>query len=301
MVAAKAGNRRITARDIPCRLSSFRLAPCVNLRMAKPRASSLNLQPYALKLQQTLQELRIEAAERKQTLLEIQKAVLNNSSHMDSVNFRVFHSDDLEFMFRQYDGLFLGDACHSALNGRRLSFRLSPRMTRAGGLTASKTYRNIATGRSWEEFEISVSSHLLLQTFRGEERRIRVTGLPCESRLEAMQRIVEHELIHLCERLAWNHSSCRARRFQEIAHRLFGHLEHTHQLVTTAEVAQSSLGIRPGSHVSFIFEGRRLHGIVNRITKRVTVLVPDPCGRPYSDGRIYKRYYVPLAALIAVK
>jgi hypothetical protein len=216
---------------------------------------------------------------------------------MDSVNFRAFHPDDLEYMFREYDQRFLGGACHAALDGRRLSFRLSPRLTKAGGLTTWKTFRNTLSGDSREEFQISVSSHLLFQTFRGEERMIKVTGLPCESRLEAMQRIVEHEMIHLCERLAWNESSCRGPRFQEIAHRLFGHLEHTHQLVTTAEVAHASLGIRPGSKVSFDFEGCKLHGIVNRITKRVTVLVPDPNGRPYSDGKRYRRFYVPLAAL----
>jgi hypothetical protein len=242
-------------------------------------------------------ETRLEESDRQQRLADIQQTVLKQSAHMDSINFRAFHSEDLAIMFDEYDRRFLGGACRSALNGRPLKFRLSSRLTRAGGLTTTKTYRHPVTRTSWEEFEISVSSHLLFQTFRGEERLIRVTGLPCTSRLEAMQRIVEHELIHLCEKLAWNESSCKAPRFQEIAHRLFGHLEHTHQLVTTAEVARSQLGIRPGSRVSFLFEGRRLSGIVNRITKRVTVLVPDPGGRRYSDGGTYSRYYVPIGAL----
>lgn len=246
-------------------------------------------------------EIRIDEADRQQRIEEIRQAVLQRSSHMDGANFTVFHSTDLAFMFDEYDRRFLNTACRSALNGRPLRFRLSSRLTRAGGLTTTKTFRNPVTRTSWEEFEISVSSHLLFQTFRGEERLVKVTGLPCTSRLEAMQRIVEHELIHLCEKLAWNDSSCKAPRFQEIAHRLFGHLEHTHQLVTTAEVARSRLGIQPGSRVWFLFEGRRLSGIVNRITKRVTVLVPDPDGRRYSDGGIYSRYYVPIGALNPVE
>jgi hypothetical protein len=52
--------------------------------------------------------------------------------------------------------------------------------------------------------------------------------------------------------------------------------------------------------VSFVFEGVRLFGRVRRITKRATVLVPDPEGRSYSDGMRYKEYYVPLAQLEAV-
>jgi hypothetical protein len=45
------------------------------------------------------------------------------------------------------------------------------------------------------------------------------------------------------------------------------------------------------------FEGRRLTGRVNRITKRATVLVEDSEGQKYSDGLRYKTYYVPIADL----
>ena len=47
----------------------------------------------------------------------------------------------------------------------------------------------------------------------------------------------------------------------------------------------------------FTFEGRRLAGRVNRITKRATVLVEDPEGLNYSDGRRYKVFYVPISSL----
>ena len=38
-------------------------------------------------------------------------------------------------------------------------------------------------------------------------------------------------------------------------------------------------------------------GIVNKITKRATVLVADSNGMLYSDGQRYERYYVPLSGL----
>jgi hypothetical protein len=49
--------------------------------------------------------------------------------------------------------------------------------------------------------------------------------------------------------------------------------------------------------VTFAFEGKWLTGRVNRVTKRVTVLVQDPEGPLYSDGFRYKKYYVHIARL----
>ncbi len=109
----------------------------------------------------------------------------------------------------------------------------------------------------------------------------------------------EHELVHLAEQLCWSHSDCTAERFQGIAGRFFLHRAHTHDLITNRERAAAS-GIRVGSHVTFTFEGRRLVGRVNRITKRATMLVEDPAGLKYSDGLRYKVYYVPIRLLEAV-
>ncbi len=249
-------------------------------------------------LQTVLMETLMDDSERFVHQQEIHDKILRESRHMQTANFRAFHPDDLESMVREYDQRFLDGACRNALQGRPLTFRLAPRLTRAGGTTKWSKRRDLRTGQIHEEFEISISSHLLFQTFRDEQREITVVGLKCTNRLEAMQRIVEHELVHLCETLAWQDSSCSRRRFQTIAHQLFGHLEHTHRLVTTAEVAKTKHGIRPGSRVSFVIDGVRLEGIVNKLTKRATVLVQDPDGRRYSDGKYYTRYYVPLGMLV---
>ncbi len=96
-----------------------------------------------------------------------------------------------------------------------------------------------------------------------------VTGVRCENRLEAMQRVLEHEIIHLAELLVWQDSKCTKSRFQDIARRLFGHQEHTHNLVTTREIASQVHGIRRGSAVEFEFEGIRYRGVVANITKEL--------------------------------
>jgi hypothetical protein len=56
-------------------------------------------------------------------------------------------------------------------------------------------------------------------------------------------------------------------------------------------------GFKAGQRVAFEFEGVRHEGILNRVTKRATVLVPDADGELMSDGQRYRRYYVPLRLL----
>lgn len=250
------------------------------------------------RLREILLNVEISPEQQQRNFDEIQAEVLRSSRSMRSeANFTAFHPDDLRCMFEAYDRRVMDRSCATALAGRKLDFILSARMTKAGGRTAWRITRSRRTGETSEEFEIAVSSHLLFQTFRDDSRAVTVTGLECRDRLQAMQRIVEHEIIHLSEQLVWRNSSCRARRFQSIARRLFGHRAHTHDLVTTSQVARQQHGIRRGSRVAFEFEGRRFEGVVNRITKRVTVLVPDAAGFPYSDGRRYRKFYIPLPQL----
>ena len=112
---------------------------------------------------------------------------------------------------------------------------------------------------------------------------------------------MEHELIHLVEMLLWSTSRCSARRFQSMARRFFGHTTHTHALITPRERAWAKFGIKPGDPVRFRFKGAQYTGIVNRITKRATVLVKETHGRRYADGHRYARFYVPVESLEALQ
>lgn len=62
-------------------------------------------------------------------------------------------------------------------------------------------------------------------------------------------------------------------------------------------VKRDTGGIHRGSVVRFRFEGTEYVGTVNRITKRATVLVEDQRGTPFSDGKRYLKFYVPLSML----
>jgi hypothetical protein len=221
----------------------------------------------------------------------IEATLLAQSRHLREPNFNQIHPRDLEILFAACDQAVFRGYLSSALGKTPVRFRLSSRMTSAGGRTTRFRSREGAV-----RYEVTIACGLLFQGFSDQDRPIHVCGLYCQTRLEALVRIFEHELIHLVELLCWSDSNCSAAPFQDIAGRLFGHRSHRHELITWKERAQNS-GIGRGSLVSFVFEGMRFHGRVNRVTKRATVLVEDAAGQMYSDGRRYRTFYVPLAAL----
>ena len=229
---------------------------------------------------------------------EIHAAVLSGLKYLDGPNFLKIHPSALEQLLAEYDARFFGDRIRAALGTTPLRFRLSQRMTSAGGTTVA--FKNQKTGAM--RYEITASVAILFECFRGDDHRpIVASGIVCRDRLDALQRVMEHELTHLIEMLCWDKSSCTQARFQSIAERFFGHTVHTHQLITPRERAIVQSGLKPGMKVRFTFEGVERTGIINGITKRATVLVEDPKGAMYSSGKRYLKFYVPVRALTRVE
>ena len=226
---------------------------------------------------------------------EIYDQTLTLSRTMDGPNFTRVGRDDLVRMIRLYDDRFFGGKILPTAEAEGLSFGISSRMTRVAGKLVTQYPRGNIEGR--RQFELVISSTLLFQTFEDPEQPVEVTGRICRDRLQAMQRVAEHELVHLIEMLIWNDGNCSEPRFQSIAKRYFGHTDFHHGLITQRERALRRFNIRVGDMVQFSRDGKPLRGRVNRITRRATVLVPSPKGERFSDGGRYLRYYVPLEAL----
>ncbi len=256
--------------------------------------------PSAPNLAKALLELNYSLAEVAKRNQEIQQAVLHDSARIRETNFTVIAASDLHLLFDLYDAHFFEKRIQQALQslGAPLRFDLSSRLTRSAGLTKRFMPRT-ATQKpgAGVRFEIASPTTLLFQTFQDVDRPVRVGGLVCRDRLEALQRIFEHELLHLAEMLAWGKSSCSAERFRMLAWNLFGHTETKHDLVTQHERARTQFALRIGDRVEFDLEGNRQVGVVNRITRRATVLVESAQGQQYSNGKRYLKFYVPLAML----
>ncbi|HEX6884785.1 MAG TPA: SprT-like family protein [Planctomycetota bacterium] len=243
-------------------------------------------------------ETPLADAEITRRRLAIRALVLASSAHVDGPDFRAVHPQDLRRMLAAYDQEFFAARLGPALAGHPLRLAFSRRLTSAGGRTLQRRRRLPDGSLGPSDYEIRFSSLLLFESFVPGGPEARLVGLPCTDRLDALQRILEHELVHLAELLVHGDSSCKRAPFRLVARGLFGHLEHTHGLVTPTRKAAEVLGIRRGDRVRFEFDGAWLEGRVNRITRRATVLVEDPEGEPYSDGRRYRKYLVPLGRLV---
>lgn len=227
---------------------------------------------------------------------EIREHLLLNSTNICSKNFGSIAPADLGTLFHVTDELFFQGEIGRFVEAnfdRPLTFRLSTRMTRAGGTTTMvQSHMNPRDAG----FEIAIATTPLFSSFKYEEVA-KVGGVRCDSRLEALQRIMEHEIVHLVELLGTGDSNCHAKPFKSLVHNYFGHRESNHQLMTPTDIARKQMGIRCGDAVVFQIDGSRYRGVVNRITKRATVLVEDSSGEEYCDGVRYVKFYVPLPML----
>ena len=240
-------------------------------------------QARALSVEQQIEALRYTPAEVRRKVRAIYDATLRELRHIRTGNFGALAAEDVERMCGHYDEAFFQRLFRRLLRREgegALTFRVSPTMTSAGGKTTRRRPRAglAGEGQAVTSYDLAVSAPLLFQTFRDDGRPIRVVGIECADRLEALQRIVEHELLHLLELLVWRSSSCAGERFQRLAHHLFTHTAAHHQLVTQREIAGTRYGVQVGCLVTFDYHGVSYTGRVNQITKRVTVLVENSDG-----------------------
>jgi len=192
------------------------------------------------KLKHLLQQRKIQAPALREKQNAVFRFVLRNSPNISDGQFRTISNADLGLLFQITDEHFfdgmLGGICEQA-SSKPLSFRLSTRMTTTGGMTTMQQSRN---RKSLPEFEIAIATTPLFDTFRvaGDAK---VGGLLCHNRLEALQRIMEHEMLHLAELLLFRDSNCSASPFKKSARQLFGHTESNHTLLTPRDVARENL------------------------------------------------------------
>jgi hypothetical protein len=246
--------------------------------------------------------LLYSAVEVQDRVARIYEATLAQSPQIRDGNFTLIGTDDLERLFSWYDREFFRGRLAEMIvedDAHPIAFRLSSRLVSAAGQTVRQVRRLQRNGSKAVkvDYEITISTTLLYNTFQDVERPVTVGGLVCRDRLESLQRIFEHELLHLAEFLGWGRSNCRADNFHALSRRIFAHEGAYHDLITPRETARAAFDIHVGDQVSFEIDGNRQVGRVNRITRRATVLVESPRGQSFTDGKRYVPYYVPLPLL----
>lgn len=145
---------------------------------------------------------------RKQTR-NIGRRLLDTSAHTREPNFTAIDPGDLAFLFAAYDARFMDGICGKLLGPDGVTFRLSSRMTRAGGKTTRFRRPDGAI-----RYEIAVAASILFDGFAAGDPNVTVCGLPCRHRLDALQRLFEHELVHLANGSAGTRATVPAAGFR---------------------------------------------------------------------------------------
>jgi hypothetical protein len=226
----------------------------------------------------------------------IRDHLLRHSRYIQSPNFVRCSDTDLRMLYERYDQHFFDRQLRAHLAAQSatpLALRFTGRLRSSGGVTRRVRRR----GESRFSYAIEISHNVLFENFRTPEETAVVTGIECQDRVDALMRVMEHELLHLAEYLAFGETRCAGERFQSAAFSLFGHTAHQHAMLTRRTRTLRSTSLRPGHRVRFTHEGQALVGMINRINTRATVLVESPRGTRYTDGRSYIKFYVPLPAL----
>ena len=235
---------------------------------------------------------RQEINERFETIIQ---HVFVQSKQIKTANFQVVSNDDVKLIFNLYDNYFFDNYFEENKITYKMAFDFSKKMTSAGG----KLMYYKVTSQNPIQFRMRISSYLIFNSFKNkEEKTINLAGFKTKNRLEALLHVIEHEIIHLIEFIAFNDSSCKKDNFKKLANSIFGHTAFTHQLLTGKMEALEVYDLRVGDWVKFAFEGKHYTGVIHRITKRATIMALDKNGI-YKDnkGNRFTKYYVLLKYL----
>lgn len=262
----------------------------------------------------------------KEKNTEIFDKFVIKSSHLKDSNYSNFQNYNLMSMYSLYDELYFQrrlenlfipttlsknnleisilelnhDTRKNGTNAEYLRLVLSNRLTKVDAKVSMYSGK-LANGYDLRWFSFKISSSLLHLTFSNQEKVEIVYGFECTNRIEVLQRIFEHHLVHLLEFKYYNHTVCGGNKFSKIIQNIFGHTRHHHHLKNQKQRSEEKYNITIGDIVSFIFEGESLSGEITNITKRATVIVESENGDYKIKGKFYSKYYIPLPLLSKLK
>jgi len=234
--------------------------------------------------------------------IAIAKRFIGSVKHIKSSQLEQLKDSDLQRLAMLYDEVFF-DNCLKHYSHIEHKYYFSKKLKKSGGLTRiSIEQSNQTKEKRIKTIEIRINVNMVFDyKFTNEDRY--ACGILVESSLEALMVILEHELCHVIEFIAYGKSEDKGKVFQKLTHSLFGHKEFTHSLMTETEKNIRMYTVMVGDTVKLSLNGRLGSGIVQKIEhQRATVLVYDPDGRYVieQNGRRCSKYVVPVKGLIKV-
>src|SRR5262245_20559167 len=143
----------------------------------------------SMELRLILEQVRLSPSEITAKSRLVYDRAIHQSRCLQRGNFESIEPRDLQLLFDACDEIYLGGAIRRALGAEPLRFRLSRRLTSAAGQTTRRSVR-IDRLTKRRDFEITISTTLLFQSFLESGRTVSASGVECRNRLEALQRVL---------------------------------------------------------------------------------------------------------------
>jgi hypothetical protein len=197
--------------------------------------------------------------------------------------FDKLNKDQLHYIFDLYDKLFFNNEIKHKIKEEGSTLTIIPAsdsMTKTGGLCT----------KIGCEHSIKIAFGVLSQTFVKNKNKLSTNGLECEDRLNCLQLVLEHEMIHLIVNL-WSGQftnkdniklfDSHGHVFRCLAKSFFGHTDVTHGLLSVTKDEEDTKpkakisDFKIGDYVKTTYKGKELIGIVKKVNvKTIGVEIP---------------------------
>jgi hypothetical protein len=223
----------------------------------------------------------------------LRKSIHNELSTTISVNFSDLKNSDIKRLFDLYDDYFFGGSIMEKINssGSTIKFTSS---SLGGSTFAGKCIMTKAGMKC--TFELRFPSKLFLKLFtqKGSNKLLKTNGIICRDRLECLQLVFEHELVHLIMHL-WNYYdksgdlySSHGKLFQCMTKSLFDHTDYRHELFNEFEEGTEFITKKVafvGMDVYILVDGKNIYGKITKVNPKKAIIQTE-------SGKMYKSSYV---------
>jgi hypothetical protein len=226
------------------------------------------------------------------SIQDIRKSIHDELSTTIPVNFTNLKNSDIKKLFDLYDDYFFGGSIMEKINssGSTIKFTSSP----LGGSTFAGKCIMTKTGMKCD-YELRFPSKLFLKLFtqKGSNKLLKTNGIICRNRLECLQLVFEHELVHLIMNL-WNYYdksgdlySSHGKLFQCMTKSLFDHTDYKHELFNEFEegtefITKSNAFV--GMDVYILVDGKNTYGKITKVNPKNAQIQTE-------NGKVYKSPY----------
>ena len=180
---------------------------------------------------------------------------------------------DLRYLFNLYDDVYFSGEYKRMIKSTntRLQFGFLP------GTDVMGLHSYTSSGNTCK---LSISRVGISKLFSNNEKRLWVNGLNVRDRLEALQVVFEHEMVHMYMVLrGWSNKiksgkgkmyySSHGKLFQELAKRFFLHTDYRHALTngeSTGHLTKDRCKV--GMNVIFTFKHKKCKGVIIKCNPR---------------------------------